>query len=192
MTAVHYGSYETILAAYINDVMTGEQAVHRTGPRRVRKSGVTDVRHEDGAPAGRSGRDDQSRRGRPRAERRERRGGIPHRGLVGPGIGPPVGVTLTGTRRACTTRCAPQQTGSRPTTSVLYGKIDGFGHIVHVIGDRLVSTENDRPKRMHWHNQDLFDALKEAGIIHEDDYVRRVVIDVCVGRAVHDPRRTLR
>ena len=47
-----------------------------------------------------------------------------------------------------------------------------------------MSTETDRPKRLHWRNQDLFDALKEAGIIHDDDYVRRVVIDVCVGRAV--------
>ena len=47
-----------------------------------------------------------------------------------------------------------------------------------------MSTETDRPKRMHWRNQDLFNALKEAGIIHDDDYVRRVVIDVCVGRAV--------
>ena len=47
-----------------------------------------------------------------------------------------------------------------------------------------MSTETDRPKRIHWRNQDLFDALKEAGIIHDDDYVRRVVIDVCVGRAV--------
>lgn len=47
-----------------------------------------------------------------------------------------------------------------------------------------MSTETDRPKRMHWRSQDLFNALKEAGIIHDDDYVRRVVIDVCVGRAV--------
>ena len=47
-----------------------------------------------------------------------------------------------------------------------------------------MSTTDDRPKRMHWRNQDLFNALKEAGIIHENDYVRRVVIDVCVGRAV--------
>ena len=39
-------------------------------------------------------------------------------------------------------------------------------------------------RRMHWNNQELFSALKEAGIIHENDYVRRVVIDVCVGRAV--------
>ena len=42
----------------------------------------------------------------------------------------------------------------------------------------------ERPKRLHWHNQELLDALKEAGIIRDDDYVRRVVIDVCVGRAV--------
>lgn len=47
-----------------------------------------------------------------------------------------------------------------------------------------MSTETDRPKRLHWKTQDLFDALKEAGIIHDEDYVRRVVIDVCVGRAV--------
>ncbi len=47
-----------------------------------------------------------------------------------------------------------------------------------------MSSETDRPKLLHWRNQDLYDALKEAGIIHEDDHVRRVVIDVCVGRAV--------
>lgn len=47
-----------------------------------------------------------------------------------------------------------------------------------------MSETEDRPKRIHWRSQDLFDALKEAGIIHDGDYVRRVVIDVCVGRAV--------
>ena len=48
----------------------------------------------------------------------------------------------------------------------------------------MSSETEDRPKRMHWRNEDLWNALKEAGIIHDNDYVRRVVIDVCVGRAV--------
>lgn len=42
----------------------------------------------------------------------------------------------------------------------------------------------DRTQRLHWRSEELFDALKEAGIIHDGDYVRRVVIDVCVGRGV--------
>jgi hypothetical protein len=48
----------------------------------------------------------------------------------------------------------------------------------------MAETTQERPRRMHWRNQDLLDALKEAGIIRDGDYVRRVVIDVCVGSAV--------
>jgi hypothetical protein len=47
-----------------------------------------------------------------------------------------------------------------------------------------MSSETDRPKRIHWSSEDLFSALKDAGIVQDSDYVRRVVIDVCVGRDV--------
>lgn len=37
---------------------------------------------------------------------------------------------------------------------------------------------------MHGRSQQVFDALLEAGIIHEGDYVRRVIIDIDVTQAV--------
>ena len=45
-------------------------------------------------------------------------------------------------------------------------------------------AEPARPKRLHGRSQEMFDALKEAGIIRDGDYVRRVVIDIHVERAV--------
>lgn len=45
-------------------------------------------------------------------------------------------------------------------------------------------TETDRPQRMHGRSQEMFDALKAAGIIHDGDYVRRVIIDINVTAAV--------
>lgn len=37
---------------------------------------------------------------------------------------------------------------------------------------------------MHGRSQVIYDALREAGIIHADDYVRRVIIDINVTDAV--------
>jgi hypothetical protein len=45
-------------------------------------------------------------------------------------------------------------------------------------------TEPARPKRLHGRSQEMFDALKQAGIIRDGDYVRRVVIDINVDSAV--------
>jgi hypothetical protein len=45
-------------------------------------------------------------------------------------------------------------------------------------------TEPARPRRLHPRSQKVFDALKEAGIIRDGDYVRRVVIDINVDCAV--------
>jgi hypothetical protein len=45
-------------------------------------------------------------------------------------------------------------------------------------------TETTRPLRMHGRSQKVFDALTEAGIIRENDYVRRVIIDINVTDAV--------
>jgi len=42
----------------------------------------------------------------------------------------------------------------------------------------------ERPRRLHGRSQELFDALKQAGIIRDGDWVRRVVIDIHVERAV--------
>jgi hypothetical protein len=39
-------------------------------------------------------------------------------------------------------------------------------------------TEPARPRRLHSRNQRVLDALKEAGIVRDGDYVRRVVIDI--------------
>lgn len=45
-------------------------------------------------------------------------------------------------------------------------------------------TETTRPQRMHGRNPVLYEALKDAGIIRDGDYVRRVIIDICVEHAV--------
>lgn len=45
-------------------------------------------------------------------------------------------------------------------------------------------TDDLKPQRMHGRSQQVFDALREAGIIHEGDYVRRVIIDIDVMQAV--------
>ena len=44
--------------------------------------------------------------------------------------------------------------------------------------------DDQRPQRLHGRSQKMFDALTEAGIIRKGDYVRRVVIDIHVERAV--------
>ena len=41
-----------------------------------------------------------------------------------------------------------------------------------------------RPLRMHGRDQRIYDALRDAGIVHENDYVRRVIIDIDVTAAV--------
>ncbi len=45
-------------------------------------------------------------------------------------------------------------------------------------------TEPDRPQRLHSCNRKVLDALKEAGIIRDGDYVRRVIIDINTDCAV--------
>ena len=45
-------------------------------------------------------------------------------------------------------------------------------------------AEAARPLRMHGRSQKVFDALTDAGIIRENDYVRRVIIDINVSAAV--------
>jgi hypothetical protein len=44
-------------------------------------------------------------------------------------------------------------------------------------------TEAKRPLRMHGRDQRIYDALRDAGIIRENDYVRRVIIDIDVSAA---------
>ncbi len=44
--------------------------------------------------------------------------------------------------------------------------------------------EPDRPQRLHSRSQKVFGALKEAGIIRDGDYVRRVIIDINTDCAV--------
>jgi hypothetical protein len=43
-------------------------------------------------------------------------------------------------------------------------------------------TETARPMRMH--GRKMLDALREAGIIRDADYVYRVVIDITIDKAV--------
>ena len=45
-------------------------------------------------------------------------------------------------------------------------------------------AEARRPLRMHGRDQRIYGALTEAGIIRENDYVRRVIIDINVTHAV--------
>jgi hypothetical protein len=40
------------------------------------------------------------------------------------------------------------------------------------------------PHRLHGRSQEVYDALRNAGIIHEGDHVRRVIIDIDVETAV--------
>lgn len=42
----------------------------------------------------------------------------------------------------------------------------------------------DRPRPIHGRSPELWDALKAAGIVREDDHVRRVVIEIDADRAV--------
>jgi hypothetical protein len=42
----------------------------------------------------------------------------------------------------------------------------------------------DKPQRMHGRSQEIYDALRLAGIIRENDHVRRVIIDINVTDAV--------
>jgi hypothetical protein len=45
-------------------------------------------------------------------------------------------------------------------------------------------TDQEAPRRLHGRSQKIYDALAEAGIIRENDYVRRVIIDIDVSAAV--------
>lgn len=40
------------------------------------------------------------------------------------------------------------------------------------------------PHRLHGHAPEIYAALRAAGIIHEGDHVRRVIIDIDVNKAV--------
>lgn len=42
----------------------------------------------------------------------------------------------------------------------------------------------DPVKHIHGRSQEVFDALRAAGIIHEDDHVRRAIIDIDATKAV--------
>lgn len=48
----------------------------------------------------------------------------------------------------------------------------------------MTETTSRKPQRIHGRSQKLYDALRTAGIIHEGDYVRRIVIDICAEKAV--------
>ncbi len=55
------------------------------------------------------------------------------------------------------------------------------------IRSREVTPEREpdkRPLRMHGRDPRILDALKQAGIIRENDYVRRVIIDINAADAV--------
>lgn len=47
-----------------------------------------------------------------------------------------------------------------------------------------METEKDKPHRIHGRSEELWDALRDSGIVREDDYVRRVIIDIDVRSAV--------
>jgi hypothetical protein len=42
----------------------------------------------------------------------------------------------------------------------------------------------EKPQRIHGRSPGLWDALRDSGIVREDDYVRRVIIDIDVRSAV--------
>jgi len=42
----------------------------------------------------------------------------------------------------------------------------------------------EKPLRMHGRSQEIYDALRLAGIIRPDDHVRRVIIDIDASSAV--------
>lgn len=44
--------------------------------------------------------------------------------------------------------------------------------------------DESRPHRLHGRSQEIYDALRQAGIIHDGDHVRRVIIDINVSDAV--------
>lgn len=47
-----------------------------------------------------------------------------------------------------------------------------------------METEKDKPHRIHGRSEELWNALRDSGIVREDDYVRRVIIDIDVRSAV--------
>lgn len=44
--------------------------------------------------------------------------------------------------------------------------------------------EDPQPHRMHGRSPEVWEALKAAGIVREGDFVRRVIIDIDVAKAV--------
>jgi len=47
-----------------------------------------------------------------------------------------------------------------------------------------MTGNEDSPHRLHGRSQEIYDALRLAGIIREGDHVRRVIIDINVSDAV--------
>ena len=47
-----------------------------------------------------------------------------------------------------------------------------------------MAGNEDPPHRLHGRSQEIYDALRLAGIIRPDDHVRRVIIDISVDSAV--------
>ena len=45
-------------------------------------------------------------------------------------------------------------------------------------------SAQENPQRLHGRSQEIYDALRLAGIIRPDDHVRRVIIDIDVSKAV--------
>ena len=45
-------------------------------------------------------------------------------------------------------------------------------------------ARDSRPQRVHGRSPELWDALRDAGIVREEDYARRVIIDISVTSAV--------
>jgi hypothetical protein len=46
------------------------------------------------------------------------------------------------------------------------------------------AADDSRPSRIHGRSPEVWAALREAGVIREGDYVRRVIIDIDVTAAV--------
>jgi hypothetical protein len=47
----------------------------------------------------------------------------------------------------------------------------------------MAGTEG-KPQRIHGRSEELWDALRDSGIVRDGDYVRRVIIDIDVRSAV--------
>jgi hypothetical protein len=45
-------------------------------------------------------------------------------------------------------------------------------------------VEREKPHRIHGRSEELWNALRDAGVIRDGDYVRRVIIDIDVNAAV--------